>query len=106
MVSQLRCTVPALGLCASFPTSQADSGKKRGKSAGFPQSEELFPISKAAASAGFARTQKVRHQRDSHHVDHHLAERVPLLLAEVLEDVTVVFLEQFEAHGEVVVLQH
>lgn len=42
----------------------------------------------------------------SHHVDHHLAEGVSLFLAEVLEDVTVVFLEQFEAHSEVVILQH
>lgn len=42
----------------------------------------------------------------SHHVDHHLAEGVSLLLAEVLKDVTVFFLEQLEAHSEVVILQH
>ena len=44
--------------------------------------------------------------RFPHHVDDHPAERLPLLLGEVLEDVAVVFLQQFEAHGQVVVLQH
>ena len=44
--------------------------------------------------------------QQSHHVDHHLSEGVFLFLAEVLEDVTVVFLQQFEAHSEVVILQH
>lgn len=41
-----------------------------------------------------------------HHVDNHPPERLPLLLGEILEDVAVVFLQQFEAHGQVVVLQH
>ena len=42
----------------------------------------------------------------SHHVYDHLAQRELLLLAEVGEDVTVVLLQQLEAHGQVVVLQH
>ena len=41
-----------------------------------------------------------------HHVYDHSPQRLPLLLGEVLEDVTVVFLQQLEAHGQVVVLQH
>ena len=44
--------------------------------------------------------------RPAHHVDDHLAQALPLALAEVLEDVTVVFLQQLEAHGQVVILQH
>lgn len=40
-----------------------------------------------------------------HHVDHHLPERLPLLLGQVLEDVAVLLLQQFEAHCQVVVLQ-
>ena len=42
----------------------------------------------------------------SHHVDDHLAEGLSLLLREVLEDVTVVFLQELESHGQVMVLQH
>lgn len=41
-----------------------------------------------------------------YHVNHHLPEGLALLLGQVLEDVTVLLLEQFEAHGKVVVLQH
>lgn len=40
-----------------------------------------------------------------YHVDHHLPERLPLLLGQVLEDVAVLLLQQFEAHCQVVVLQ-
>lgn len=46
------------------------------------------------------------HPSFAHHVDDHLAQALPLALAEVLEDVTVVFLQQLEAHGQVVILQH
>lgn len=42
--------------------------------------------------------------QQSHHVDDHLAEGVPLFLAEILENVTALFLQQFEAHSKVVVL--
>ena len=42
----------------------------------------------------------------THHVDDQLAEALPLPLGEVLEDVTVVLVEELEAHGQVVVLQH
>lgn len=42
----------------------------------------------------------------SHHVDHHFTERIFLFLAEVLEDVTVFFLQQFKAHSQVVILQN
>lgn len=42
----------------------------------------------------------------AHHVDDHLAQALPLALAEVLEDVTVVLLQQLEAHSQMVVLQH
>lgn len=44
--------------------------------------------------------------RPAHHVDDHLAQALPLALAEVLENVAVVFLQQLEAHGQVVILQH
>lgn len=40
-----------------------------------------------------------------YHVNHHLPERLPLLLGQVLEDVAVLLLQQFEAHCQVVVLQ-
>lgn len=40
-----------------------------------------------------------------YHVNHHLPERLPLFLGQVLEDVTVLLLQQFETHGQVVVLQ-
>ena len=42
----------------------------------------------------------------THHVDDQLAEALSLPLAQVLEDVTVLLVEQLEAHGQVVVLQH
>lgn len=41
-----------------------------------------------------------------HHVYDHPPESLPLFLGQVLEDVAVVFLQQFEAHSQVVVLQH
>lgn len=41
----------------------------------------------------------------SYHVDHHLPERLTLLLGQVLEDVAVLLLKQFETHREMVVLQ-
>ena len=41
-----------------------------------------------------------------HHVYDHPAEALLLLLAEILEDVTVFLLQQLEAYGQVVVLQH
>lgn len=42
----------------------------------------------------------------SHHIDDHLAQGLPLLFAEVLEDVAVVFLQKLKANSQVVVLQH
>lgn len=41
-----------------------------------------------------------------HHFYDHPPERLPLLLGEVLEDVAIFFLQQFEAHGQVVIFQH
>lgn len=41
----------------------------------------------------------------SYHVDHHLPERLTLFLGQVLEDVTVLLLKQFETHSKMVVLQ-
>lgn len=40
------------------------------------------------------------------HVDDQLPQALPLSLAEVLEDVTVVLVKQLEAHSQVVVLQN
>ena len=48
---------------------------------------------------------EARGRQAAHHVDDHLAKRLPLFLGEVLEDVTVVLLQQLEAHGQVMVLQ-
>lgn len=42
----------------------------------------------------------------SYHVDDHLAQGLPLLLGEVLEDITVVLLQQLESYSQVMVLQH
>lgn len=36
---------------------------------------------------------------EPHHVDDHPSEWLPLLLSEVLEDVAIVLLEKFKAHG-------
>ena len=38
------------------------------------------------------------HVRRQHHVDHHLAQRLPLLLGQVDEDITVVVLQKLERH--------
>lgn len=48
----------------------------------------------------------VQMQSFAHHVYDHPPECLLLFLREVLEDVTVVFLQQFEAHSQVVVFQH
>lgn len=42
----------------------------------------------------------------SYHVYDHFAQGLSLLLAEVLEDVAVVFLQKLEADSQVVILQH
>lgn len=42
----------------------------------------------------------------SYHVYNHLAQRLPLLLAEILEDVTVFFLQKLKTDSQVVVLQN
>lgn len=42
----------------------------------------------------------------SYHVDNHFPECLTLFLAEILEDVTVFFLQQFEPHGQMMVFQH
>ena len=38
------------------------------------------------------------HVRRQHHVDHHLAQRLPLLLGQVDKDITVVVLQKLERH--------
>ena len=38
------------------------------------------------------------HVRRQHHVDHHLAQRLPLLLCQVDEDITVMVLQQLKRH--------
>lgn len=63
-------------------------------------------VASAQVQYGWISIQGFKKHSSSHHINHHLAEGVFLFLAEVLEDVTVVFLEQFEAHSEVVILQH
>lgn len=40
------------------------------------------------------------------HVDYKFPQALPLSLAQVLKDVTVVLVEELEAHGQVVVLQN
>lgn len=42
----------------------------------------------------------------SYHIYDHLAQRLPLLFAKVLEDVTIVLLQKLKAYSQVVVLQH
>lgn len=42
----------------------------------------------------------------THHVDDELAETLPLSFGEVLENVTVFLVEEFEAHRQVMVLQN
>lgn len=42
----------------------------------------------------------------SYHIYDHLAQRLPLLFAEVLEDVTIVLLQKLKAYSQVVILQH
>lgn len=42
----------------------------------------------------------------SHHINDHFAQRLSLLFAKVLKDVTVVFLQKLKAHSQVVILQH
>lgn len=42
----------------------------------------------------------------SHHVNDHFAQRLSLLFAEVLKDVTVILLQELKADSQVVILQH
>lgn len=42
----------------------------------------------------------------SYHIYDHFAQRLSLLFAEVLKDVTVVFLQKLKANSQVVILQH
>ena len=45
------------------------------------------------------------HVRGQNHVDHHLAKGLQLLRGEMREDVALVGLQQFEGHGEMMILQ-
>jgi len=42
----------------------------------------------------------------THHIDDQFPQALSLPLAQVLEDVTVLLVQQLEAHGQVMVLQH
>ena len=42
----------------------------------------------------------------SYHINDHFSHGQPLLPAQVLEDITVFVLHEFERHGQVVILQH
>lgn len=62
-------------------------------------------IHSSVHSTSIHTSSKLHTDTEAHHVDHHFTERVFLLLAQFLEDVTIFFLQQFEAHSQVMILQ-